>query len=86
MCNDYEQQIRWAEYDEPMKALQLGTFTERAASDRPQADHVRIGGLGPVVRASGNTVELAPMRMPLTRTSGRPLGEAILLLNTGNRA
>jgi putative SOS response-associated peptidase YedK len=62
MCNDYEQHIRWAEYCRMMQALELGTPAEQSETDLAQADHIRIGDNGPVMRASGNAIELAPMR------------------------
>jgi putative SOS response-associated peptidase YedK len=62
MCNDYEQQIRWAEYRKAMQMLELGIPTGQSESDLPRADHIRIGDLGPVMRAGGNIVELVPMR------------------------
>ena len=62
MCNDYEQQIRWAEYCRMMQALEFGMPAEQSEADLPRADHIRIGDIGPVMRASGNAVGLAPMR------------------------
>ena len=62
MCNDYEQHIRWAEYCRVMLALELGVPTEEGEADLPQADHIRIGDSGPVMRAAGNAIELMPMR------------------------
>jgi putative SOS response-associated peptidase YedK len=62
MCNDYEQHIRWAEYCRMMQALELGVPTQQSESDLPQADHIRINDIGPVMRASGNAIELVPMR------------------------
>jgi hypothetical protein len=62
MCNDYEQQIRWAEYRKAMQTLELGMPTGQSESDLPRADHIRIGDVGPVMRAGGNVVELILMR------------------------
>jgi len=62
MCNDYEQHIRWAEYCPMMQALELGTPAEQSGADLPQADHIPIGDTGPVMRAVGDAIELAPMR------------------------
>ena len=62
MCNDYEQQIRWAEYHRVMQALDLGMPTQQSEADLPRADHIRIGDVGPVISASGNVIELTPMR------------------------
>jgi len=62
MCNDYEQHVAWAEYCKMMQALALGVPARQSADDLPLADDIRIGDLGPVMRASGNGIELAPMR------------------------
>jgi hypothetical protein len=43
-----------------MQAIELGISTEQSEVDLPRADHIRIGDLGPVMRASGNGV--APMK------------------------
>jgi putative SOS response-associated peptidase YedK len=75
MCNDYEQQIAWAEYCKMMQALELGVPTQQSEIDLPQADHIRINDIGPVMRASGNGVELAPMRFgfPPPKPRGAPV-------------
>jgi putative SOS response-associated peptidase YedK len=75
MCNDYEQQIRWAEYYRMMQALELGIPTVQSDADLPQADHIRIGDIGPVMRASDNLGELAPMRFgfPPPRPKASPV-------------
>lgn len=63
MCNDYEQHIRYAEYCKMMQDLALGVPTRQTELDLPQADDIKIGDLGPVMRAAGdNIVELAQMR------------------------
>jgi putative SOS response-associated peptidase YedK len=54
MCNDYEQDVRWAEYCAVMQALELGIPTQQTELDLPQ-------DLGPVMRAAGNGIELFPM-------------------------
>jgi putative SOS response-associated peptidase YedK len=61
MCNDYEQHIRYAEYCKMMQSLDLGLPEHQSEDDLPQADDIRIGDLGPVMRASGNGIELAQM-------------------------
>jgi hypothetical protein len=45
-----------------MQALELGTPAEQSGADLPQADHIPIGDTGPVMRAVGDAIELAPMR------------------------
>ena len=61
MCNDYEQHIRWAQYCAMMQAAELGIPAQQSELDLPQADDIRINDLGPVMRASGNVIELVPM-------------------------
>ena len=62
MCNDYEQHVTWAAYCKMMQDLALGIPTQQSALDLPQADDIRINDLGPVMRASGNGIELTQMR------------------------
>lgn len=62
MCNDYEQHIAWAEYCKLMEQLALGIPTGQSESDLPQADDIKIGDQGPVMRAAGNGIKLVPMR------------------------
>jgi putative SOS response-associated peptidase YedK len=44
-----------------MQAADLGTSTKQDQRDLPQADDIKINDTGPVMRASGNVVELIPM-------------------------
>ena len=71
MCNDYEQRVSWREYREAMKALEVGMPTEQGEADLPQADDIRIGDIGPVMRAAGNGIELAPMKFGFPPASPR---------------
>jgi putative SOS response-associated peptidase YedK len=75
MCNDYEQQVRWAEYRKVMQALELVIPGHQAESDLPQADDVRINDLGPVMRSVGGEIELVPMSFsfPPGRPGGAPV-------------
>ena len=75
MCNDFEQNIAWKDYQEALRALEMGTPAWQAAYDLPQADDVRIGDAAPVMRAAAGTVELAPMRFgfPPARQKGGPV-------------
>src|SRR5262249_43356564 len=61
MCNDYEQHVRWIEYCKLMQKLALRIPTHQAELDLPQADDIKISDQGPVMRAAGDAVELAPM-------------------------
>lgn len=61
MCNDYEQHVAWAEYCRLMQELELEIPAHQTELDLPQADDIKIGDLGPVMRASGNVIELAQM-------------------------
>jgi putative SOS response-associated peptidase YedK len=75
MCNDYEQHVRWAEYRKMMQELELGIPSQQAELDLPQADDVRINDIGPVMRATGNGIELVPMTFsfPPSREGGAPV-------------
>jgi putative SOS response-associated peptidase YedK len=61
MCNAYEQHVRWVEYCQLMQALELEIPTQQTELDLPQADDIRINDMGPVMRATGNMIELAQM-------------------------
>lgn len=61
MCNAYEQHVRWVEYCQMMQALELEIPTQQTELDLPQADDIRINDMGPVMRATGNMIELARM-------------------------
>ena len=75
MCNVYEQHISWEQYTHAIRELDLGIPTRQAKADLPQADQIRIGDLGPVMRASDNLVELAPMKFgfPPPRQKASPV-------------
>jgi hypothetical protein len=45
-----------------MEQLGLGVPTEQTELDLPQADDIKVRDQGPVIRASGNGVELASMQ------------------------
>ena len=62
MCNVYEQHISWEQYTRAIRDLDLGLPTRQAEADLPRADQIRIGDLGPMMRASDNLVELVPMQ------------------------
>lgn len=61
MCNDYEQHIRYAEYCKMMQEVGLDIPEHQSAADLPQADDIRIGDQGTVLRAISNAVELTQM-------------------------
>jgi putative SOS response-associated peptidase YedK len=65
MCNDYEQHIAWAAYRRMMQELELGIPPHQSEFDLPQADDIRIGDLGPVMRVRGEHVELVQMQFGL---------------------
>jgi putative SOS response-associated peptidase YedK len=73
MCNDYEQHVSHAQYLEAVRALELDTAG--TAAELPQADDVRIGDMGPVLRAAGNGVEIVSMRFgwPPPRPKAAPV-------------
>ena len=62
MCNDYEQHVAHAQYLEAVRASDLSSPASETAAALPQADDIRIGDLGPVLRAAGNGVELVLMK------------------------
>lgn len=72
MCNDYEQHVSQAAYRKAIAALELAAGNDAALV---MADDVRIGDLGPVLRASGNGVELVAMRFgfPPPRVKAGPI-------------
>jgi putative SOS response-associated peptidase YedK len=53
----------------------LGIPSPKSELDLPQADDVRINDIGPVMRAAGTGIELAPMTFsfPLGRQGGAPV-------------
>jgi hypothetical protein len=55
-----------------MQAAELGIPTRQSQLDLPLADDIRIN-LGPVMRASGNVIELVPMNFSFP-PSGRGAG------------
>ncbi len=59
MCNDYEQHVSRADYARAIAALELAAPDDATLI---AADDIRIGDLGPVLRAAGNGVELVSMR------------------------
>jgi len=74
MCNDYEREIRWAEYCALMQAVELGIPTEQSELDLPAAASTRITDIAPVMRTRGNVVALSPMRWSWpTPGSGKPV-------------
>jgi len=60
MCNDYEQHVTHQQYLEAIKGLELDSSAGPA--ELPQVDDIRIGDMGPVLRAAGNGVEVVSMR------------------------
>jgi putative SOS response-associated peptidase YedK len=62
MCNDYEQHIAYAEYCRMMQSLALDVPTHQSELDLRQADDIKIGDTGAVMRASGDMIELAAMK------------------------
>ena len=74
MCNDYEQHVKYAEYQRALAALDLAASAEDETA-LALADDIRIGDTGPVLRARGNGVELVPMRFgfPPPRPKASPV-------------
>ena len=83
MCNDYEQHVKWREYQDMMQALSLGTPTGQSERDLLQADDIRIGDTGPVMHVAGNGIELAPMTFGFPPSS--PKGGAVFNFRSEGR-
>jgi putative SOS response-associated peptidase YedK len=62
MCNDYEQHVAYAAYLEAVRKHELATPSVESEADLAQADDIKIGDIGAVLVASGNGVELKPMK------------------------
>jgi putative SOS response-associated peptidase YedK len=75
MCNDYEQHVAYAEYQAAVRAAGLTTPASETPDDLLQADDIRIGDMGPVLRAAGNGAELVLMRFgwPPPRPKAAPV-------------
>jgi putative SOS response-associated peptidase YedK len=65
MCNSYEQHVAWTDYRKAMEQAALKIPAHQGESDLPRADDIRISDVGPVLRATGDEVELSPMRFGL---------------------
>lgn len=72
MCNAYEQQVSHAQYRKAIEALELAAPPSEALET---SGEVRIGDMGPVLRATGNGVELVLMRFgwPAARPKAGPV-------------
>src|ERR1700733_14384390 len=71
MCNDYEQNVSWAQYRAAMRAADIAIAERQNTFDLPQADDVRIRDIGTVARQAGNLGELAPMRFGMDPANPR---------------
>jgi putative SOS response-associated peptidase YedK len=86
MCNDYEQQIRYAEYCRMMQELALRTPSHQTELDLPQTDDIRIGDTGPIMRSiDSGVVELTPMTFGFPPPSGRKGGPVFNFRSEGRR-
>jgi len=73
MCNDYEQHIAYAQYCELMQQLEWQMPAQQSELDLPQADDIRIGDTGPVMRATGDTIALTPMKFGFPNPGKGPI-------------
>ena len=75
MCNDYEQHVAHAQYLEAVRKSDLTPPASETAAALPRADDIRIGDMGPVLRAAGNGVELVLMKFgwPPPRPKAAPV-------------
>ena len=53
-----------------MQDLELGIPTQQSELDLPVSDDIKINDVGPVMRATGNSIELVPMNFSFA-PSGR---------------
>lgn len=75
MCNAYEQQVTYAQYRDAIRAAELITPASESEADLPRSEEIRIGDMGPVLRAAGNGAELVLMRFgwPAPRPKAAPV-------------
>lgn len=74
MCNDYEQRVIRRLFAETVDKLGLGLAETADAVSWREADDVRVGELGPVLRPAGNGVEVVPMVFGIPSPhGGRPI-------------
>lgn len=76
MCNDYEQNVTWAQYKKALDALSIVIPPRQGEIDLKRADDVHINDIAPVMRAAGdNGIELAPMSFgfPPPRPKASPI-------------
>jgi putative SOS response-associated peptidase YedK len=74
MCNDYEQHIRYAEYRQALGEVELAAAEHQGEADLAQADDIRIGDLGPVMRLEGGEIMLSSMRFGFPPPLGKKAG------------
>ncbi len=74
MCNDYQQHITRKLLLDTADDLDLGLTAQATAVPWQEADDIRVGQLGPVLRTAGNGTEVASMVFGLPHPSGgRPI-------------
>jgi putative SOS response-associated peptidase YedK len=75
VCNDFARQIEWEAYCQAMVVAELGLPASADPAQLPPAEDVRVNDTTPIMRATGNTVELAPMVWGLepARAGGAPV-------------
>jgi hypothetical protein len=73
VCNDYEQHVRWADSASRSRAIK--------AARSPQTNDIRINDAEPVIRATGDEIELAPVTFSYRR--GRAVRPSLI---SGRRA
>jgi putative SOS response-associated peptidase YedK len=75
MCNDYQRHIEWDAYCAALAAAKLGMPADADPDQLPPAADTRVNDIAPIMRASGNLVELTPLRwgFPPSRPGGAPV-------------
>ncbi len=74
MCNDYQQHVTHKLLLDTADQLDLGLTDQASHAPWQEANDIRVGQLGPVLRAAGNGTQLASMVFGLSHPSGgRPI-------------
>ncbi len=74
MCNNYEHYLAWEAYSKMMQDLEWAIPTQQGDLDLGKRGEIRIRDVAPVIRASGNGVELAQMRWSFPpKPGGKPV-------------
>ncbi len=74
MCNDYQQHVTRQLFTETVDKLDLGLTSGVETVPWQEADDIRVGQVGPVLRPAGNGTEVVPMVFGMPSPyGGRPV-------------